>query len=217
MIHAIRKIDRALKSFYRLENSFPAEMFLVGQKTLAPKGIGSALGSGALLILEQPSAGEPFLELGIYFDKSVKSELSEFEKWPRAEWTCSQTLAFSVAAEEVSHFNYLVERARQDRPVTELEMELQGEVDRFVLAFLAERHQRKAPSFEELFAKYFENFRWDARLDATKRSRYEDAHRMAKSLVMRLRPAFKNHRRWPELVSELRRFYRASHSEKVKF
>jgi hypothetical protein len=35
--------------------------------------------------------------------------------------------------EGVSHFVYLVERARIERPITELELELQAEVDKFVL------------------------------------------------------------------------------------
>lgn len=215
MIRAIQTIDSALKRFYRLENAMPAEQFLVHSASPNMLAVGSPLGNGALVIVDgSPTAGD--LEVGIFFDKTVRATLQGFERWPRAEWTHVQTQAFSVAVEEVSHFNYLVERATRDQRVSQFEMELQGEVDRFVMAFLAERHQRKAPSFEELFARFFENFRWDDGLSVDRRTRYEDAHRMAKSLLARLRPAFKNHREWSNLVAELRRFYAASTPEKIR-
>lgn len=214
MIQAIQKIDRALKNFYRLENTLSAEVFLLSPP--AAGALSQSATQGALLVVDQAAAKEPALEVGIYFHSSVKTELKTLDSWPRAEWTATQRQAFSVATEEISHFNYLVEKAGRGQSVSQMELELQGEVDRFVLAFLAERHQRKAPCFEEIFETYFEKFRWDAKVNSTERARYEDANRLAKSLVARLRPAFKNHRRWPELVKELRSFYKAGSSEKVR-
>src|SRR4051812_31955904 len=106
MIRAIRKIDSALKRFYRLENDLPAELFLVGQS--APAGalsVANAYGSGALVILDESHQSAPGIEVGIYFDGVVKQTLAGFDKWPRAEWSHAQMQAFSVAVEELSHFN----------------------------------------------------------------------------------------------------------------
>jgi hypothetical protein len=218
LIHAVKKIDRALKRFYRLENVLPAEGFLVvpPDPSSASQSASTAASKGALLIVDQAHTKEASLELGIYFHSSIRTELNTLENWPRAEWSKDQRQAFSVATEEISHFNYLVEKASKGQAVSQMEMELQGEVDRFLLAFMAERHQRKAPSFDEIFETYFVKFRWDAGLEEQKRIRYEDANRIAKALLSKLRPAFKNHRRWPELVAELRRFYNATASEKVR-
>lgn len=216
MKHAIQKIDRAIKNLYRLDNQLQATDFLVrGGTSLeggATSAVGNRLGKGALLILE---ANEPStVEVGLYFDSEVKSQLQDFEKWPRAEWTKGQVQAFAVASEEISHFNYLAERAIRDQRVSALELEVQGEVDRFVLAFLAERLQRKTPSFEELFALYFERFHWAPQLDETQKSRYEQAHRVASAVIRKLRPGFKNPRQWNLLLRELRAFYHSGPAEK---
>jgi len=213
--HVIRKIDQAIKNLYRLENQLPAESFLVTLRTPAQM-VENALGGAALLVVDSSVGAEPGLEVGIYFDPEIKSLLAGFEKWPRAEWRTEQVHAFAVASEEVSHFNYLVENASRHQPVSAWEMELQGEIDRFVLAYLSQRHQRKSPSFEELFDRFFERYQWGAHLTEEKKSRYEDAHRHAKSVIAKLRPSFKDHRQWNKLIFELRKFYTASRSEKAR-
>ena len=52
---------------------------------------------------------------------------------------------FLLAVEGVSHFVYLVHRARQERPVSAVELELQAEVDKYLVALLVTWNQTGEP------------------------------------------------------------------------
>jgi hypothetical protein len=109
-------------------------------------------------------------------------------------------------AEGVSHFLYLVERARVNLPVTQLELELQAEVDKFVLSLA-----RGTASAPELFDRLFENpsFLHDAGTEAGER--YRMAHQLAARFVSRVLLAQDRVR----AQDRLRTFYRAGQTEKI--
>jgi hypothetical protein len=110
--------------------------------------------------------------------------------------------------EGVSHFVYVAERARTGLPATQLELELQAEVDKFVLlAMRASTHEARV-IHEWLFA--------DARFlhgaDTERGARYRMASELAARYMARLfrRPG-------PERVrAALRQFYRSGQSEKIR-
>lgn len=113
--------------------------------------------------------------------------------------------------EGVSHFVYLVERARTELGLTELEIELQAEVDKFVvLAFdgsrLAERRARSVRHslFHRVTHLYAE--------DTEQGVRYRLANRLADRLSARLAegPRAKDAR------SFLQRFYRLGQTDKIR-
>lgn len=98
--------------------------------------------------------------------------------------------------EGVSHFVYLAERARRDLPTTRLELELQAEVDKFVLA--AEHHAET----RQLTAWLFRDVTFVHVAESEEGARYRAASdlaaRFAAQLARRARPL------WREV---LRRFY----------
>jgi hypothetical protein len=79
-------------------------------------------------------------------------------------------------AEGVSHFIYLAERARISLPVTKLELELQAEVDKFVLSlgFSTERAER-------LVQRLFDSPRFLDAEDSEDGARYRLAHQLARA------------------------------------
>jgi hypothetical protein len=121
---------------------------------------------------------------------------------------------FWMALEGVSHFVYLAWNAGLDKPVTRLELELQAEVDKFVLtALLLATRQGSAP--DALHHGLFRRCRVDASLDEASRARYEDASRFAEAYCTRLLERFRRKRDLNVLQPELRRFYRMNQRGKL--
>jgi hypothetical protein len=114
----------------------------------------------------------------------------------------------SVPFEEVSHFVYLSFNHNRRRSVTALEMEIQSEVDRILLAYhgsFALPTLTRARLLEELFDKPYEH----------KNKRYEEA-RLAASQFMRRLSGGDPHAWTPAEFEQLRKFFHSDLSEKIR-
>lgn len=103
--------------------------------------------------------------------------------------------------EGVSHFVYLAERARRDHPMTQLELEMQAEVDKWVVL---------ADSIGSLGLRerLFENVRY-----TDEQERYRVANSCAHRFVLGLERKL---HRVEELRSALRRFFWSNQEEKIR-
>lgn len=119
--------------------------------------------------------------------------------------------AWLQLVEGVSHFVYVAERARTRLPATRLELELQAEVDKFVLlAFTGvplEAHQTSA-----LCDQLYERVRYLHAPDTEDGVRYRLANDLAARFVARLARSEDP----PAVLRTLRRFYRAGQAEKIR-
>ena len=106
--------------------------------------------------------------------------------------------------EETSHLVCLAWHAAHDRPVSRLQLELQGEVDRYAVARL-----RGGDPFA-----HFRSFRWADGIGPRAQERYARAHRAG----LRTCEAFERRHPLradtPALLGELRRYYRAPSAAK---
>lgn len=110
--------------------------------------------------------------------------------------------------EGVSHFVYVVERVRTGLPTTQLELELQAEVDKFVLLGLEPGGDRE--SVRRLHEHLYENGRF---LDASG-TEAGDRYRLANDLAARLGARLLG-RHAHDARALLRRFYRAGQTDKI--
>ena len=110
-------------------------------------------------------------------------------------------------AEGVSHFLYLAERVRVHLPVTQLELELQAEVDKFVLSLEFSSHSARA-----LLHRMFDSPRFLDPEDSEAGARYRLAHQLAARFVSRVVLAHDRAR----AQERLRSFYRAGQAEKIR-
>jgi hypothetical protein len=108
--------------------------------------------------------------------------------------------------EETSHLLCLAWHATHGLPISRLILELQAEVDRYLVARLAGA---------DPFA-HFERFRWDSWMDAATRARYEAAHRAGERYCRGLALRHPGLGDIPALLNELRDFYRASPQAKLR-
>jgi hypothetical protein len=112
--------------------------------------------------------------------------------------------------EGVSHFVYVAERARTELPATKLELELQAEVDKFVL--LAFGDEPLTPQrARSLRRTLYEAVRYLHPANTEDGARYRLANDLAARFVARLE-------RWDceSRTRLLRRFYRAGQAEKIR-
>ena len=130
--------------------------------------------------------------------------------------------AMCQIVEGVSHFLYGVERARRELPATQLELELQAEVDKYVLLALGSGARAEdRPAFAPRRAarvreRLYDRVRY---LDAAATEvgqRYRLANDLAARFAHRLEATFAVPGRFDELRRALRRFYAAGQREKIE-
>jgi hypothetical protein len=114
---------------------------------------------------------------------------------------------YCQVAEGVSHFLYLVERARRRLPTTQLELELQAEVDKYLMVRAASSHAPAAT--EGLRDRLFGNVRYLHRAGSEQGDRYRAANHFAARFVGTL-----GQERAPR--ARLRRFFDAGQREKIE-
>src|SRR5437879_770695 len=118
----LRALQGGLESMYRVETDLDVRDFLVGGEKRDSLRIERA--PKEQLFIKQ---AEGALELGLFVDERTLENLERRD--PRRRLDERNLQDFLYAVEGVSHFVYLVHRARVDRPVSAVELELQAEVD----------------------------------------------------------------------------------------
>lgn len=117
--------------------------------------------------------------------------------------------------EGVSHFVYLAARAREDRGTTQLELELQAEVDKYVV-LVAALGAHDEPRSARLRGRLYEEVSFTDAEGTEVGERYRMANQVAARFVRRLERTYLRDGRVRELHRELRRFYRLGQEEKLR-
>lgn len=149
----------------------------------------------------------------LYLDHSILSALEEHD--PQKLLDGNNLNAFCVALEGISHFLYLTWRAGHHRPVTQLELELQAEIDKYIftsLLFLQQYNHNRINPHELLF----EQVSFHSDLNAAENSRYLTANRYAAKYCDSLKSGLHPEGVAPSLTNELRRFYRLPLRDKLR-
>jgi hypothetical protein len=122
---------------------------------------------------------------------------------------------FCQVIEGVSHFLYVAERARRELPTTELELELQAEIDKYLLLVWQNREFDPATS-RAVHARLFEDVRFCHAPGTLEGDRYRLANDLAARFVRRLDTAYAAKGRFGDLREALARFYRMGQAEKIQ-
>jgi len=179
---SVFQAQRRLDALYRLDVRVKAWRFLLTPEEARAWVPDAAPRSGVLAIEE---AGE--LWIGLYLDPADLAD-------PDA------------VVEETSHFVCLAWHAAQGRPVSALTLELQSEIDRYLLARLDGRDP----------LAHFRDFHFGGWMDPCTRERYELAHAAGHRYCRTLDGRFPRRGDLPGLLRELRGFYRAPAETKLR-
>lgn len=147
------------------------------------------------------------LEVGLFIDPSIVNAIKCFDVFK-----CTDALACAI--EGVSHFLYVLDRAQKGRCLSKLEIELQGEVDKFLLLQLIAAKREPHRSLE-LFAKQFEHHVFDVGLTDEDADRYATASHFAAKYCNYIRTRCFNPLRISKLMILARDFFERDLSSKI--
>ncbi len=155
------------------------------------------------------------LELSLYLAPELLARVDRGRPLERLEGR--DVNAFCTVLEGVSHFLYLLSRARAERRVTRLELELQAEIDKYAVLGYLLRAQRQGTLPAWLPRWLFEAVRYRADLAADERTRYVTANAYARRYCRRLQSRYQWAWNGRALQAELRRFHAFGQAEKLRY
>ena len=125
------------------------------------------------------------LELGLYLAPRLRAAVGH-RSLREPGWMEDSLDAYCRLAEGVSHFLYLVHSAALGRRLSILEVEAQGEVDKFASVALHLWPPLDGPAVLDLHRRLFAASRLRPGLGATERFRYTEANRLGANFAARL-------------------------------
>ena len=201
-------IQRSIESVYRIETPEEVERFCL-ERHHVDFFVSDELKARREVLLIRDE-GE-HANIGLYLAEEVRQRADRFARrseWPDAEGSFAHIDDFCVVLEGVSHFVYLTYcGGTQDRPVSRLELELQAELDKFILLRLA------AP-IPNLVDRLFSGVRYHEELDPQEHERYRIANDRAKRYARWMDREI-DHGRTTEVLADARRLIRRPMASKL--
>jgi hypothetical protein len=194
-----RTVQTALERLYQIEEGPPVEAFV----TLADEGEREAL------FFRQSEEGD--LEIAVRLpplrdDESTKTGALEID-------------SLCQIIEGVSHFVMIAERSRAERETTQLELEMQAEVDKYVVlaTAIARPHGTlDVARSHRLRAQLYDDVLFSHAASTEIGIRYRLANSTAARFVRRLEREFVSTGRVHEMRGALRRFFSGGQEEKLR-
>lgn len=209
---ALARLQRQLERLYDVSVGHDVEDFLIHDPELARR-LDSGPAARAVpekLLVRETGDG---VDVALYLDRELVERLQRDD--PTERLHAGNLADFLTALEGVSHFLYLIWSASHERSVSLLELELQAEIDKFMLAaFLSARAAGgRVPT--GLHRLLFDAPVFDPALNAELAERYRAANAYARRYCGWLQRRYLARRGDPGIMSELRRFYRLGHHGKL--
>ena len=201
----LSQLQDLLQSVHGVEAA-PVRQFLV-DRAFREKHAPFASPREALLVRE---SGEE-LQVALFLDDVVLAQLARSSSEP---WTLERLSGFCAAAEGVSHFLYLAHRAGQGGQVSQLELEAQGELDKYLAVILQLWATGRRAASPALRHNLFERSVLRPELTAPERDRYRLASALAAACAKAWEARYVLAGRLDALLRDARRLYRLSGGEK---
>jgi hypothetical protein len=206
----LAELQQQLSDIYRVGRHYDVRDYVITDPALA-----KYLGQDAILtntdetlLVSQDDDG---LALSLFLDGDMLERVESTN--PLACLQAESLDDLWKVLEGISHFNCVVWKAEQDRTVTLLELELQGEIDKFVSTMLLANEQADAGLLNGMHSWLFDNVRFNEGLDAEQLKRYQSANDYAGRYCHRLRQQLIDDESL--VLPELRQFYRLQLSDKI--
>ncbi len=207
-----RLMQNQLQSFYDLELNYNINDFLITDRGLANQlesNPSSRSVEEKLLI----QANQDGLGVSLFLAEELIAFLDANN--PFIHLDDDNLNAFCIALEGVSHFTYLTWNASHNRPISQLELELQAEIDKFVSIVLLARKQDKSFNLKDIYKRLFTNCKFDQSLDTNELDRYQTANNYAARYCTQLEYRYAGPIDDGIPRRELCRFYRKRHLDKL--
>lgn len=177
----IQHIQKKLQHLYRLHDMPCVEDYFIQRETILSFGL-----------LDRP-------QVVVFFEKegaNVGVYLGQDEFEHASTWS-----RFAVYTEEISHFLFLMWRLQHDQELSLLDLEVQGEIDKFLLT--ADMWGVDHTTMEQTFGRYDLH----DELSQAEKKRYHHAHFLGKGFAKNI---ITKKWRYGTMMRFLREFYRKS-------
>ena len=206
----LAELQQQLSDIYQVGRLYDVRDYVITDPILAKR-----LGRDAMLantdetlLLSQDDDG---LALSLFIDGAMLERVESTN--PLACLQAESLDDLWKVLEGISHFNCVVWKAAQDRTVTLLELELQGEIDKFVSTMLLAIEQADTSLLNGMHSWLFDNVRFHDGLDDEQLRRYRSANDYAARYCHRIRQQLIDDNSLA--LTELRHFYRLQMSDKI--
>jgi hypothetical protein len=166
-------IQRQLEQIYQVEIPHDVDDFVISDAQMA-HNLGQITGvptaSEQLFVYEEADN----LDVSLYIDQSVVERLANDD--PTLHLHDGNIADFFTVLEGVSHFLYLIWNARFGREVSAIELELQAEVDKYIVSSFLFGKQDSGHIPTNLASMLFDEPVFDSRLDSERLKRYQEAN-----------------------------------------
>ncbi len=170
----ICRIEDEMKLFYPLSLGLRASEHLVSYEQAVEVKQDLHLHSNAVLVQESVDDNELFI--GLYLQDKILNLL--VEDCPFSKLSNENLHAYTVLVEELSHFHLIVHRSFNKSPISQLELEWQGEVDKLLFSAIRLRQQSGEAHYLHLARKLYD----EAKIVSCNTERYWEATRYAAKL-----------------------------------
>lgn len=218
----LSRLQTLLGGIYDLGVDYDVYDFLVTDRGSLPPEVRHRRCEEDLIIAEPAcapqSAGEaerPAMQVSLYLDPALIDRLARADPLERLHG--GNVADCWAALEGVSHFLCVAWHAEHDRPVSLLELEIQAEVDKYVISCLLLQRQSPRRFPAELRRLLFDRARIDPDLADGREALYRRASRYAEKFCRELERDLRSERidAGQEVLARLRRFYRLPGTRKL--
>lgn len=210
----LKQLQDLIGGIYDVSITHDVYDFLVTDQNRLPAAARSRGPTDEQLIVAQSEDGASGeIGMSLYLDPQLLERLDRADPMQRLD--DGNVADYWTALEGVSHFVYLAWNAGHDKPVSLLELEMQAEVDKYVVLASAVKDLDVRAS-ATLRRRLFEEVSFADAEGSEAGERYRIANDVAHTFVRRLEHAFVARKRYPEMRDALRRFYRLGQEEKLR-
>jgi hypothetical protein len=203
----LRELQSSLERRYDVNIPYRVDQFFCNDTDTIRSCLGRMPGATEMLLIHEDGDN---LDLTLYIDKKTMSRV-DAANWEPASID-RHFNAYCAAIEGVSHFVYLTWNAGHNKSVKLLEMEIQAEVDKFVVTAT---NCLPDTAHRALLTRLFDNIRYRDDLSDDEQHRYEQANALACQYCHWLLDSFSLDLASRGLRAELARFYRMNSQRKI--
>ncbi len=207
MTRVLGRVQRALEGLYRVEARADVRDFVISEEQRQALGV-ERRPDEQLLLRDEPGG----LAVGLFVNQASLRRLEDLSGGPPPDEHLED---FLLAVEGVSHFVYVTVRAQAERPFSALELELQAEVDKYLLVLLSRWREGSAPP-AGIRRRLFGAVSYHDDLSHEELRRYRTANDAADEYVASLEHRFVRHRAVGAMLDEMRRFWRLDCAGKLE-
>jgi hypothetical protein len=206
----VGELQTLLARLYRLDVEFDVNDFIVTDREMVRELVDNdvPIADEMLLIREADAAVNGELDVALYLDADMMQRLAATD--PNCGWNLQvdNLSDFCIALEGISHFVYVAWNAVQDKQVTQLELELQAEIDKYLSTRLLLESQAGSAFSVNVLPALFDTISYREDLPPDRLERYRQANQFAMRFCHNLQQRYPSSTDSPSMLDELRAFYR---------